>query len=246
MKYAVVIIVACFLLQSCDIFQEVSQSVGTQVPLTEQEVIKGLKEALRISTDTAVVNLSAFDGYYGDPLIRIALPPDAKVILDHKDHPLLVATGISGLINNAERAINRAAENAASKAKPIFLNAITSMTVQDAFGILNGADTAATHFFRKKTYKQLESSFRPSIKNSLDRPLAGNISANEAWSSLTSAYNGVAGFTGWKKVNTQLDAYVTRQALNGLFRKLGEEEKKIRKDPASQVTSILERVFGKH
>lgn len=245
MKHSLWVFMLFLSLQSCDIFHEVARTVESEMPLTEQEVVKGLKEALRVSTDTAVLTVSAINGYYGDPRIRISLPPDADVILDHRDHPLLKAVGITNLIDDAERAVNRAAEDAAKKASPIFVKAITSMSIQDAFDILNGPDTAATHYFRKKTYRQLESTFRPSVKNSLDKPLLGKVSANEAWSGLTEAYNNIAGFAGWKKVNSQLDVYVTRKALNGLFQKLAAEETAIRKDPRARVTAILEKVFGK-
>lgn len=234
-----------FVLQSCDVLQDVAKSYEeSSSPLTEQEVVKGLKEALRVGTNNSVSVLSALNGYYGDELLRITLPPEANAILQHKDHPLLKAVGISDLIDDAELRLNRAAEDAAKSAGPIFVNAISSMTIQDAFTILNGSDTAATNYFRRKTYNQLKNSFKPRIKSSLDKPLVGGISANEAWGSTTSAYNSVATFVGWKKVNTQLDEYVTKKALNGLFMELGNEEKKIRKDPAARVTEILRKVFG--
>lgn len=234
-----------FLLQSCDVLQEVAKTYDESgTSLTEQEVVKGLKEALKIGTNNSVFDLSKLNGFYGNQLLRIGLPPEANVIVQHKNHALLKAAGITDLINDSELRLNRAAEDAVKSAKPIFANAITSMTIHDAFGILNGNDTAATHYFRKKTYHKLKNSFKPKIKFSLDKSLVGSISANEGWESLTTAYNGVAAFTGWKKVNTQLDEYVTQKALNGLFKKLGEEEKKIRKDPAARVTDILEKVFG--
>lgn len=233
------------LMNSCDIAEQVVKGMGDQTPLTEQEVVRGLKEALRVSADTAVSRLSAVNGYYGDPKIKIPLPPDADGVVKHKNNPLLMAAGVSGMIDQAVLKINRAAEDAAKSATPIFVNAITSMTVQDAFGILNGSDTAATHYFRVKTYSRLKNSFKPKISNSLNKPLIGSVSANTAWSALTNAYNDVAVFTGWARVNTQLDEYVTRKALNGLFRKLADEERQIRKDPAARVTDILERVFGK-
>jgi hypothetical protein len=230
--------------QSCDVLHDLSKTIETNAPLTEQEVVRGLKEALRVGTDTAVANVSALNGYYKDPVIRIALPPEANAIVQHKNHPLLQATGITGLIDDAEISLNRAAEDAAKSAKPIFVNALTSMSIQDAFAILNGSDTAATQFFRKKTYSQLEASFKPKIRSSLSKPLAGNVSANDAWESLTGAYNSVAPIAGWKKINNQLDEYVTRKALNGLFLKVAAEEQLIRKDPAARVTEILDRVFG--
>jgi len=239
--YAILI---TLLFTSCDVVDQVVKVIEEEAPLTEQEVVNGLKEALRISTDTAVNVVSALNGFYGDQLIRINLPPEAEIITKNKDNALLKAVGISKLIDDAILRMNRSAENAAKTATPIFVNAIQNMTIKDAFNILNGSDTAATHYFRQKTYTQLKNSFKPKISSSLKKPLVGNVSADKAWTSLTGAYNDVATFTGWKKVNTQLDEYVTRKALNGLFIKLKAEEKQIRKDPKARVTEILRRVFG--
>ncbi len=119
------------------------------------------------------------------------------------------------------------------------------MTIQDAFAILNGSDTAATHYLREKTYTDLKNAFQPKIAVSLDKPLVGGISASDTWTSLTTAYNQVAQFVpGWNTVNTQLDDHVTRKALNGLFIKVGDEEKDIRTDPVARVNDILKKVFG--
>jgi hypothetical protein len=248
MKKYLFVVLTAFLLSSCDVLQDIVEVANEEmgdVPLTEQEVVKGLKEALRVSTDTAVSIVSVVNGYYGDKLLKIGLPPEAGLIMEHKDHPLLKAAGVSQMIDDVILRMNRSAENAAKSATPIFVNAITSMTIKDAFDILNGSDSAATNYFRKKTYNQLKNSFKPQIKNSLDKKLVGNISTNSAWSTLTGAYNDVAMFTGWEKINTELDEYVTRKALDGLFIKVKEEEKQIRKNPAARVTDILERVFGK-
>lgn len=234
---------------ACDVLEDVARSIeepgSGSFPLTEQEVVKGLKEALRVSTDTAVNIVSQTNGYFRDELIKIYLPPEADQIMKYKDNAMLQAVGVSKLIDDVVFRMNRAAEDAASSATPIFLNAIQSMTIQDAFSILNGSDTAATNYFRRNTYQQLQASFKPKIRNSLNQPLVGNISANKAWSSLTNKYNDVAAIAGWQEVSTQLDVYVTRKALNGLFLKLSMEEKAIRKDPKARVTDILERVFGK-
>lgn len=244
MKRIFLVILIPFLISSCDVVNNAVKVISDEAPLSEQEVVNGLREALRVSTDTAVNIVSALNGYYGDQLIKIYLPPEAQIIMQHKDNPLLKAAGVSKLIDDAILGMNRAAENAAKSAAPIFLNAIKSMSINDAFSILNGADTSATHYFRQKTYGQLKSSFKPKISNSLNKPLVGNISPNKAWTSLTSAYNDVATITGWNKVNTQLDDYVTNKALDGLFFKVKQQEIKIRKDPKAQVTDILRRVFG--
>lgn len=245
MKKILLIFLISLHLISCDVLNDAVKVVSQEAPLTEQEVISGLREALRVSTDTAVNIVSVMNGYYGDQLIKIYLPPEAQIIMQHKDNPLLKAAGVSKLIDDAILGMNRAAENAAKSASPIFLNAIKAMTINDAFSILNGSDTSATQYFRQKTYAQLKSSFKPKISNSLNKPLVGNISPNKAWTSLTSAYNDVATITGWKKINTQLDDYVTNKALDGLFYKVKQQEIKIRKEPKAQVTEILRRVFGK-
>jgi hypothetical protein len=243
-KLSWILLLSFFLFVSCDVLQEVVTVVEQESPLSEQEVMQGLKEALRVSTDTAVSVVSKTNGYFRDELIKIYLPPEANQILKYKNNAMLQAVGISAMIDDVVLRMNRAAENAAKSATPIFINAIKSMTIQDALSILNGSDTAATQYFRNKTYNQLKSSFKPKIRNSLDQPLVGNLSASKAWSTLTNTYNGVAGVAGWQKVNTQLDDYVTRKALNGLFLKLSLEEKAIRNDPKARVTQILERVFG--
>lgn len=213
-------------------------------PLTEEEVAAGLKQALTVGTDTAVSIVSKVDGYFKDEIIKILLPPEADIIVDNLDNPLLVVAGVPELVDDAILALNRAAEDAATEAIPIFVDAITSMTVQDAFGILNGDDTSATHYLWEKTYWDLKDAFQPKIGNSLNKPLVGNISTNEIWTNLTSAYNSVALILGWNEVNTELDDYATRKALDGLFVKVADEEKDIRTDPVARVTELLERVFG--
>ncbi len=241
------ILMAVFLLSfiSCDVADSLVQVVNQNMPLTEQEVVSGLKEALKVSTDTAVSVVSAINGYYKDNLIKILLPPEADVIVQNKNNALLQAAGITKFINDAELSLNRAAENAAKSATPIFINAVKSMTINDAFNILNGSDTAATHYFRQKTYNHLKNTFKPQIKKSLKKPLVHGISADKAWSTLADTYNEVAAMVpGWKKVNVQLDEYVTKKALNGLFIKIAEQEKQIRTNPSAQVTDILKRVFG--
>jgi hypothetical protein len=241
-----IILLTCLItVTSCDVADHVIKVMEEDQPLTEQEVVQGLKEALRVSADTAVNLVSAIDGFYRDQSVKILMPPEADIIVDNMNHPMLKPLGINKLVEDVVLRMNRAAENAANEALPIFVDAIRTMSIQDAFRILNGNDTAATHYFRQKTFQQLKSKFKPQIRTSLNKPLVGNISANKAWGSLTGSYNQVAAYIPeWKQVNTQLDEYVTAKALNGLFIKLGEEEKAIRKDPLARVTEILRKVFG--
>jgi hypothetical protein len=225
--------------------EKAAETTETELPLTKEEVAKGLKEALRVSTDTAVSIVSVKDGFYGDAALKILLPPEAKIIMDHKDDKILKAIGISKMIDDVIVRLNRSAEDATKQAGPIFLNAIKGMSITDAFEILNGGETAATEYFKKNTSNQLRNAFKPVIKSSLDKPLVGNISTTKAWNDLTTAYNKVAKYSNTlTPVNTNLEDYVTQRAMDGLFLKLAEEEKQIRKDPVAQVTDILKRVFG--
>ncbi len=236
------------LLFSCDTLQQVvndlPDTINTNTPLTEQEVIDGLKEALRVSTDTAVKVVSKTNGFLKDNTIKILLPPEAKVIMDNKDNKALKAIGITKLIDDVVLRINRSAESASKKATPIFVNAIKSMSISDAFKILNGPDNAATEYFKKTTYNQLFNSFKPVIKETLNKPLVANVSTTKSWNTLTSGYNKVAPFIGKEKVNTDLTNYATQKTIEGLFKKLAIEEKAIRKDPKARVNDILKRVFG--
>jgi hypothetical protein len=152
---------------------------------------------------------------------------------------------ITKMIDDVVLRMNRSAAQAAKQATPIFVNAIKSMSIQDAFGILNGADNSATLYFKEKTYSQLQNSFKPKIRTSLNKPIISGISANKAWNTLTNGYNKVVNLVpGWKTVNTNLDDYVTKKALDGLFLKVAFEEKKIRSNPSARINNILKRVFG--
>jgi len=153
------------------------------------------------------------------------------------------------LIEDVIVRMNRAAEDAAKEATPIFVGAITSMTIVDAIEILHSNDTAATHYLRGTTYYELKDLFQPKIDNSLDKALVAGISTNESWESLTVAYNSVAEtfagqLIGLTPVNTDLSEHVTRKGLDGLFLKVAEEEKDIREDPLARVNDILKKVFG--
>jgi hypothetical protein len=158
--------------------------------------------------------------------------------------------GGSGLVDDFVLRMNRAAEDAAKEAKPIFVAAITTMTIEDGLNILLGEDTAATHYLRTKTFLDLKGLFKPKINASLEKDLVGGISANDSWNSLSNAFNNyvvdtwVGTFYGLQPVQVQMDEYVTHRALSGLFVKVAEEEKDIRTDPVARVNEILQKVFG--
>lgn len=245
-----VIVLISFLLffTSCENTGDIVDII-TNVPLTEEEVIEGLKEALEIGTDTAVTTVSQVDGYFLDELIKIYLPSEANIIVENADNPILSTLGVDNFIEDMVLKLNRAAEDAAKEATPIFINAITEMTIQDAFDILNGSDTSATHYLREKTFTDLQNAFQPKIAISLNKPLVAGVSAAQTWETFTTLYNDIANtlvgqIAGLTPVNTELDEYVTVKGLQGLFVKVAEEEQAIRTDPLARVTEILKKVFG--
>jgi hypothetical protein len=199
--------------------------------LTTTDVVSGLKQALEIGAEKSANQLSATDGFFKNAAIKILLPPEAKQV-----EKTLRSLGMGKLVDDALLSMNRAAEDAAKSAAPIFVHAVKEMTVQDAWGILKGSDTAATAYMRSKTTPALTAAFRPVIEQSVQKT-----NATKYWNTLFINYNKFA----TQKVNPDLAAYVTEKALAGMFIQLGEEEKKIRKDPAAQTTSLLKKVFGK-
>lgn len=214
-------------------------------PLTESEVAGGLKEALKKGVEVAVSALSNKDGYYGDPLLRLALPPEADKIVEN----IARIPGGRKLLDDLIVRINRSAEEAASEALPIFISAITEMTIMEAFEILRGEDDAATAYFRSKSYAPLIALYEPRLDYALGQDLAGGISAEETWDTLSELYNALAGslagrLAGMAEVHIDLSEYLTEKALDGIFVKVAEEEKAIRKDPLKRVTALLKRVFG--
>lgn len=248
MKKILVVLSFLIFFTSCEDTEDIVDII-TNTPLTEAEVIEGLKEALKVGTDTAVTTVSKVNGYFLDELIKIYLPPEADILVDNVNNPLLSTLGVDNFIEDMVLKLNRAAEDAATEATPIFIDAITSMTIQDAFDILNGADTAATHYLREKTFMELRTAFQPKIAASLNKPLVAGISAAETWTTFTTLYNDIANslvgqLAGLTAVDTELDAYVTTKGLHGLFIKVAEEEQAIRNDPFARVTDILEKVFG--
>ena len=221
------------------------QSLTESIPLTQSEIIAGLKEALVVGTGKSVDILGVTDGYYRDELVKILLPPEADIIVKNIGR----IPGGEKLLEDAILSINRAAEDAVSEVKPIFVNSITSMTISDAVGILRGEDNAATQYLQKTTYNQLFDLYKPKINSSINKKLLGNVSAGQSWDLLTGNWNELANsvvgrVAGLNPVETKLDEYLTQKALNGLFLKIEEQEKLIRKDPLARVSDILKRVFG--
>jgi len=242
-RYAL-LIALLIVFAGCAELMNVIQS-PVNVPLTEEEVVSGLKEALALGAKTSAERLSLENGYYGDEAIRILLPDEAKIIVDNVSR----IPGGEQLVEDVILRINRAAEDAAKEAAPIFVNSITQMTIRDAFNILKGADNAATSYLRATTFEQLYSLYQPKIRISTEKKLIGNISTKDSWSTLTGKWNSLASsvagkVAGLKPVSTDLDDFLTREALNGLFSRVEIEELKIRKEVSARVTPLLKRVFG--
>jgi hypothetical protein len=236
-------VISVFIFTSCEETKEIIDDLTPA--LTEAEVVEGLKSALIVSTDTSVSQVSALNGYFGDPLIKILMPEEAAIITENIE---MLPFG-QDYIDEMVLKMNRAAEDAAGEAAEVFWSAITEMTISDAFNILNGDDNAATQYLIDHTYNNLQSLYQPKVNASLDKALVEGVSANESWDFLTSNYNEVANsligqLAGLTPVDVPLDEYVTTKALDGLFVKIAEEEKQIRHDPLARVNDILKRVFG--
>ncbi len=236
-RIAVVAAFASLTLVACDpaTLEGIMSGTGTTKPaLTNEEVIKGLKEALNIGAKNAVSFTSKTDGFNKNNLIRIPFPAEAQKVKD-----AAIKLGLNSQVETFESTLNKAAEKAAAEAVPVFINAITSMSIQDGFNILRGDSIAATTFLKNATTAELTAKFSPIVQKAIDE-----VKLTSYWEPLTRAYNQSTILTGNQPVNTDLNAYVTEKALSGLFYYVADEEKKIRKDPAARVTDILKRVFG--
>ena len=201
-------------------------------PLTDEQIGQGLKQALNKGVDESVSFLSQEDGYY-DSAYKILLPAEAQKVTSK----LQAIPGFSDVEEILIEKLNRAAEDAASKAGPIFLGAIKQMTFRDVTDILMGEDDAATRFLERTTYDSLYQEFNPVIVSSLDE-----VNARSYWRDAINAYNKLP-FV--QKVNPELDDYVTQQALTGLFALVEKKEASIRENPAERTTELLRRVFAR-
>ena len=232
-KIILIALISTISLTGCDTAKQILSTVGTTTgtgSLSNAEIVQGLKEALRVGTDTTTKRLSLIDGFFGDDMIRILMPPEAQ-----KVEKTLRDVGFGKTVDKAILSMNRAAEDATKYVGDIFWNSIKNMSFQDALGILRGGDFAATEYLKRTTTAQLTTSFKPVIGRSLQ-----NVNATKYWNDVFSVYNKFSS----NPVNTDLTAYVTEKALSGLFYHIGLQEQQIRKNPVARVTDILKRVFG--
>lgn len=198
---------------------------------TESEAGKGLKDALGIGITKGMGLLSQTDGFLGNSLVRIPWPSEAEKVKD-----AMLKLGMQKQVDNVTTSLNRAAEKASGVAIDVFLQVIKQMTVQDAMQILLGGNGTATAYLKRTSTPILTDKFRPIIDQSL-----GQVNATKYWSEATSVYNKIPFAT---PVNTDLTAFVTEKALDGVFKMVEKEENNIRANPLARTTELLKKVFG--
>ena len=218
-----------FTLNSCDELQQVMGN--TTQGGSGFNVASGLKQALEMGVSSGVDLLSKDGGYFKDQAVRILLPEELQ-----KVDKTLRSVGLGSLADQGLKVLNEAAENAVSQAKPIFLSAIRNMTFTDAMNILKGNNTAATTYLKNSTYSSLETAFAPKVQASLSE-----VGADKVWENIINKYNQIPLV---KRVEPNLTKYVTQQAINGLFVKVGDKEKEIRTNIAARTTPLLKSVFA--
>jgi len=208
------------------------QLLSPKQQIDDKTIISGLKEALSIGTSNAVKEVSRTDGYLGNKAIKILMPEKLQNVAD-----VLRNIGFEKPVDNFILSMNRAAEKAAPKATDYFVDSVRNMSVEDAKKILNGGDTAATDYFKSKTYDKLFIDFKPIISSSMDE-----VGVTRNYKEMMARYSSIPFM---KTESLDVDTYVTSKALDGLFYMVAQEEKKIRTDPAARVTELLKQVFGR-
>lgn len=240
MKKLIIAFTLIFSMTSCNELLEVLEGTtgtsGTTLSgITQGEAASGLKQALEVGVNNGTSFLGKRDGFLKNAAYKILMPQEVREA-ESKIRGNRVANALAGpYLDKVITAMNRGSENAMAEAKPIFVNAIKSMSISDAIGIVTGGDGAATNYLKKATSVQLKGKFTPVIKKSLD-----GVNINEPWTKVTSAYNMVMG----KSVKTDLNDYVTDKAMVALFSQVKIEEDKIRANPIARTTDILKKVFG--
>lgn len=218
--------------QILDDLKDMAEDIITDGKLSPEDISAGLKEALVKGVTTGSDEASKLDGFYKNPKIKIPFPKEAK-----KMAKTLKKIGLKKEVNRFVMTLNRGAESAAKEAKPVFLAAVKSMTIEDAVSILNGSDKqGATNYLKKSTSEELTAKFKPIISKSLE-----STHATKYYGDLVKRYNKLPMV---KKQNADLEAYATQKTLDGLFYLIGQEELKIRENPAERTSDLLKKVFG--
>jgi len=208
------------------------QSLSPQGGLDEATVVSGLREALAVATGEALTEVSEVDGYFGNEAIKILMPERMRKVAE-----TLTMLGFQKEVDAFVLSMNRAAEHAAPKAAPIFFQTVKEMTFEDPRRVLKGADTAATEYFKEKSYTKLYEAFKPEVSASMNE-----VGAPRAYKAMMEKYQSMPFM---KPVSLDLDQYVAEKSLDGIFTMTGQAEKMVRTDPAAQVTPLLKKVFGK-
>lgn len=214
-----------------DRLKKAAKSLAGGNSLSSEEIAAGLKEALTNGISKGSDLVSQLDGYFKNPEIKLPFPPEAK-----KAEERLRQMGLGNEVDKFILSLNRAAEDAAKEAKPIFVTAIQSMTIQDAAGILKGEPDAATQYLKRTTSSPLKGKFKPVIQNSLSK-----VNATKYYTDLINTYNKIPLV---EKMNPNLDEYATDKAIEGLFIMIAKEEKNIRANPLARTSELLKKVFG--
>lgn len=225
-----VTLAACTSTQISQTIGDINKALGDD-KLTSDQVGAGLKEALINGISTGSAKASKLDGYFKNPKIKIPFPKDVQRVEEK-----LRKVGLGKEVDKFVLTLNRGAEEAAKEAKPIFVTAIKSLTIQDAWNILKGEEDAATQYLSRVTSTQLKAKFKPIIGSALDKT-----NATKYYGDIIGTYNKIPFVT---KADPELENYATDKAMEGLFTLIAEEEKKIREDPISRTTDLLKKVFS--
>lgn len=232
-KIAIMTVLTALFLTSCKTtdINRVLQGLGGNQQLSNETVVAGLKQALEVGTKNSVNRTNKPGGFSNNPLIKIAVPEELDNVAG-----ALRKVGLGSYVNSFEQQMNRAAEKASGEAKDVFIGAISSMSISDAWGILKGGDNAATDYFREKTQTNLERRFQPIITSSMEK-----VGFYNDYKQLLGAYQKLP-FT--EKPNMNIEDYVMDETLDGLFTLVAQEEKKIRENPVARTTELLQKVFS--
>ena len=245
-KFSLLLTSAIFVFSHCSgqiNINKISNKLKTQIPtqnkekpsaLSNDQVIKGLKEALNVGVNKGSEQASAIGGFLKNELIRIPFPPEAKSVRDKA-----MQWGLDTKVEKFERTLNEAAEEACKTAAPIFINAIKNMTVSDGFKILKGSDNAATNYLKEQTNNELYNLFFPEVKKAIEK-----VKLTVYWEPLVKKYNQSTRISGKETVETDLNKYVSERAIIGLFKLVAIQEKEIRKNPMKRTSDILKKVFS--
>ena len=228
MKSRILVLLTIFFFSSCDVLKTLPATTS----VTQAEAAQAIREALDQGVGRGISFLNKTDGFFGNNVYKLFLPPEAQKIEN-----TLRNIGMGSIVDRAILQINRAAEDAVGYASPIFVDAIKEMTITDAINIIKGQPDAATQYFRQKTTQKLVNAFTPIVKQSLDK-----FSATKYYGDVVNTYNNFP--TTLNKLNPDLPSYVVDKAVNALFDQIAQEEANIRANPVARTTEILKKVFG--